>query len=208
MPEPMLLVDFPGGGHLSIEFIEDAPDEDRRRLGAWLELRVDDPAIAMRSALEAVLTEITHPGHHPSYLMAPGSQVFTIAPTSERGGPAPRPTASNADARFAAVVDAFRDEPGVSLPSDGKGFGSSGLRVPGKICVMLSSGQQLVSKLPADRVDALLASGDGERYDPGHGRLMKEWVALKPSSSMGRLPLAREGLEFVSGARTSGKAER
>jgi hypothetical protein len=29
MPEPMLLVDFPGGGHLSIDFVADAPDDDR-----------------------------------------------------------------------------------------------------------------------------------------------------------------------------------
>src|ERR1051326_1491888 len=33
MPESMLVVDFPGGGHLSIEFVEDAPDDDRPRLG-------------------------------------------------------------------------------------------------------------------------------------------------------------------------------
>lgn len=70
MPVSMLLVDFPGGGHLSIEFIEDGPDEDRPRLGAWLELRVDDPALTMRSGLEAGLTEVKHPGH-PYYLMAP-----------------------------------------------------------------------------------------------------------------------------------------
>jgi hypothetical protein len=35
----MLVVDFPGGGHLSIEFVPEAPDADRPRLGAWLELR-------------------------------------------------------------------------------------------------------------------------------------------------------------------------
>ena len=81
MPEPMLLVDFPGGGHLSIEFIEDVPDDDRPRLGAWLELRTEDPAALMRRALEAGLTEVKHPGQ-PYYVMAPGGQVFTIAPMS------------------------------------------------------------------------------------------------------------------------------
>jgi hypothetical protein len=79
MPEPMLVVDFPGGGHLSIEFVEDAPDDQRPRLGAWLELRADDPAEAVRAALAAGLTEVRHPGH-PYYVMAPGGQVFTIAP--------------------------------------------------------------------------------------------------------------------------------
>ena len=81
MPEPMLLVDFPAGGHLSIEFVDDAPDDDRPRLGAWLELRAADPAAVMRSALEAGLLEVQHPGH-PHYVMIPGGQVFTIAALS------------------------------------------------------------------------------------------------------------------------------
>lgn len=71
----------PGGEHLSIEFIEDVPDDDRPRLGAWLELRTEDPAALMRRALEAGLTEVKHPGQ-PYYVMAPGGQVFTIAPMS------------------------------------------------------------------------------------------------------------------------------
>ena len=79
MTEPMLLVRFPGGGHLSIEFIEDAPDDDRPRLGAWLELRTENPAALMQAALDAGLTQVRHPGH-PYYFMAPGGQVFTIAP--------------------------------------------------------------------------------------------------------------------------------
>ncbi|MBJ7596625.1 hypothetical protein [Candidatus Nephthysia bennettiae] len=34
IPESMLVVSFPGGGHLSIEFTDDAPDDDQPRLGA------------------------------------------------------------------------------------------------------------------------------------------------------------------------------
>jgi hypothetical protein len=79
MPEPMLLITFPGGGHLSIEFTSSAPDDDGPRLGAWLELRADDPAATMRAALDAGLVQVQHPGH-PYYFMAPGGQVFTIAP--------------------------------------------------------------------------------------------------------------------------------
>jgi hypothetical protein len=79
--EPMLVVKFPGGGALSVEFIDDAPDDDRPRLGAWLELRTEDPAAVMRDVLEAGLIEVKHPGH-PYYFMAPGGQVFTIAPTN------------------------------------------------------------------------------------------------------------------------------
>lgn len=79
--EPMLVVRFPGGGNLSIEFIDDAPDDDHPRLGAWLELRADAPAALMRTALDAGLREVKHAGH-PYYFMVPGGQVFTIAPTS------------------------------------------------------------------------------------------------------------------------------
>jgi len=79
MAEPMLVVQFPGGGHLSIAFTSEAPDGDRPRLGAWLELRASDPAAVMRSVLDYGLTEVRHPGH-PHYFMAPGGQVFTIAP--------------------------------------------------------------------------------------------------------------------------------
>jgi hypothetical protein len=32
-------------------------------------------------------------------------------------------------------------------------------------------------KLPRERVDELVEAGAGHRFDPGHGRLMKEWVA-------------------------------
>jgi hypothetical protein len=78
---PMLLVRFPGGGHLSIEFTDDAPDDDRPRLGAWLELRADDPEAVLRAALDAGLQRVEHPGH-PYYFMIPGGQVFTIAPAS------------------------------------------------------------------------------------------------------------------------------
>src|SRR4029450_2588058 len=79
MNEPIPLVRFPGGGTLSIEFIEEALDDDTPRLGAWLELRTQNPEALMQAALDAGLTQVQHPGH-PYYFMAPGGQVFTIAP--------------------------------------------------------------------------------------------------------------------------------
>jgi hypothetical protein len=78
MPEPMLLVRFPDGGNLSIEFVEEAPDDDTPRLGAWLELRTEDPEALLQAALDAGLPRVRHPGH-PYYFTAPGGQVFTIA---------------------------------------------------------------------------------------------------------------------------------
>ncbi len=53
MTEPMLVVRFAGGGALSIEFREDAPNDEQPRLGAWLELRAEDPAALQNQALGA-----------------------------------------------------------------------------------------------------------------------------------------------------------
>ena len=53
--QPMLIVSFPGGGHLSIEFTDDAPDDEHPRLGAWLELRAVNPAALLQTALDAGL---------------------------------------------------------------------------------------------------------------------------------------------------------
>jgi len=66
---------------------------------------------------------------------------------------------------------------------------------------MLSSNDAFVVKLPQQRVNALIASGDGERFDPGHGRLMKEWVAVEPTSEEEWLSLAQEALVFVAAKR-------
>jgi hypothetical protein len=56
-----------------------------------------------------------------------------------------------------------------------------------------------VVKVPRARVDALIASGDGERFDPRHdGRLMKEWVVIDPASQEEWLSLAQEALRFVA----------
>ena len=103
--------------------------------------------------------------------------------------------------RFAEVVLALVGEPGVTPPAaDGRTggkFGASGLKAGGKIFAMLSSRQEFVVKLPAARVQALVAAGLGQRFDPGHSRQMKEWLALDPASDADWLPLAREALEFV-----------
>jgi len=109
---------------------------------------------------------------------------------------------STPEERYAAIVEALLSNPDVTLGSPGKkGFGSSALRTGGKIFAMLAGGDRFVVKLPQQRVDALIASGDGERFDPGHGRLMKEWVAVELASQEGWLPLAREALEFVASKR-------
>lgn len=63
-------------------------------------------------------------------------------------------------------------------------FGSSGLKINGKVFAMLVKGD-LVVKLPRESVDELIAGGSGVAFDPGHGRVMKEWVRVEPTQSPG-----------------------
>jgi hypothetical protein len=99
--------------------------------------------------------------------------------------------------RFDRLCEAFADDSGVSLPSGGRGFGSGGLRHGGRIFAMVTRGR-LVVKLPAARVDALVAVGAGARFDANRGTPMKEWFTLDPDSDLRWEPLAREALAFVS----------
>jgi hypothetical protein len=73
---------------------------------------------------------------------------------------------------------------------------SVGLKVDGRIFAMVVRGE-LVVKLPKPRVDELVRSRHGARFDPRRdGRLMKEWIVLKGSS----LPwedVAAEAYRFV-----------
>ncbi|MHB8613171.1 MAG: hypothetical protein ACYDAL_12185 [Candidatus Dormibacteraceae bacterium] len=83
---------------------------------------------------------------------------------------------------------------------EGNGFGSTGqLKVNGKIFAMLVRGK-LVLKLPRNRVSALVESGEGEPFDAGKGRPMREWFALSSASRKPWLALAREAMRFVGGA--------
>lgn len=112
----------------------------------------------------------------------------------------PRMTSPGALAgeRFAAVCAALLQEPGVVPPEPGRGFGANSLRVNGKIFAMLSA-ERLVCKLPRVRVEGLIASGDGEPFDPRKdGRGMKEWLSLHPGSDEDWVALAREALAFAA----------
>jgi hypothetical protein len=102
--------------------------------------------------------------------------------------------------RYNELVEAFLDKPGVT--QGGRGFGATALKVGGSIFAMLNPRGEFVVKLPRRRVDELVASGDGDRFDPGHGRLMKEWLALRDTSPHDWLPLAQEALDFVASRST------
>jgi TfoX/Sxy family transcriptional regulator of competence genes len=76
-------------------------------------------------------------------------------------------------------------------------FASDGLKTRGKFFAMVSKGD-LVVKLPAERVDELVESGAGQRFDPGHGRLMKEWAALQPVDEKACEAYVEEARNFVA----------
>ncbi|MDB6064783.1 MAG: TfoX/Sxy family protein [Pedosphaera sp.] len=100
---------------------------------------------------------------------------------------------------YAKIVRAFSANAGVTMGTKGKkGFGSSALRTKNKIFAMVSSKGAFVVKLPKERVDELVASGAGKRFDPGHGRIMKEWIELDSTVQKSWLKLAREAESFVS----------
>ena len=110
------------------------------------------------------------------------------------------PITSDVNARFAEIVAALADRPGVTHDVGGtssKRFGSTALKVDGKMFAMLVGGR-LVVKLPKTRVDALVADGRGTRFDPGSGRVMREWVTLAVDGAAEWDALAVEALAFVS----------
>ncbi len=99
--------------------------------------------------------------------------------------------------QFDDLVGELVSVSGVTPPGQGKGFGAAALRVGGKIFAMLAH-ERLVVKLPAARVDELVGTGDGVRFDANKGVPMKEWLSLDPDSPLSWHELAREALAFVA----------
>jgi hypothetical protein len=120
------------------------------------------------------------------------------AHTARRTGEDPRVAKLLASLRvdpdLAPIVDAFEEN---AKATGRRSFGSNGLKVNGKLFALFTQ-RTLVVKLPKDRAIALVASNVGEPFDPGHGRLMREWLTVvDPKASW--IDLAREAYEFVRG---------
>ncbi len=98
------------------------------------------------------------------------------------------------DSRFQPVMDAFAGAPDVT---HGKMMSSYGLKVRGKIFAMFGKGKFVV-KLPKSRVDRLVSEGNGERFEPGHGRVMKEWIVVR-EGTVDWVEIAREAYGYVKG---------
>lgn len=109
---------------------------------------------------------------------------------------------SDTDPRFATVVKAFAKDDDVT---SGRMFAAMGLKVHGKIFAMHVKGA-LVVKLPRERVDAIVRAKRGEPFDPGHGRLMKEWVSMAGHEASW-LALAREARDYVGASALASAAD-
>lgn len=79
-----------------------------------------------------------------------------------------------------------------------KWFGTPAAKVEGRIFVAIWRGR-LVARIGADEVDARIAAGGGERFDPsGKGMGMKDWLdaAAEPDEWM---ELALSAIAFTAG---------
>jgi TfoX/Sxy family transcriptional regulator of competence genes len=136
----------------------------------------------------------------------------SVTTTSQRGAKAKRRkgtiAAAEPDPRIAKLVEVFRADPKLravaetfdasSASRQPRKFGSNGLKVDSKLFALFTQGT-LVVKLPKERVAALVAKGDGKPFDPGHGRLMKEWLTVV-SPKLSWSALAKEAHAFVATA--------
>jgi hypothetical protein len=70
------------------------------------------------------------------------------------------------------------------------------LKTSKKMFAMFSNGNYVV-KLPKERVEVLISSGDGLPYDPGNGKIMKEWVIIPEEFANKWIEYASEAKKFA-----------
>lgn len=97
--------------------------------------------------------------------------------------------------RFDALRATLLAQPGIS---SARAFNSESLQTGGKIFAMFKD-DALVLKLPADRVAALKASGEGRDFGSG-GRVMRERVSVDAGTGEDWATLAAEALAFTKTA--------
>lgn len=78
-------------------------------------------------------------------------------------------------------------------------FGTDCLKVAGKVFAMEFKGS-LVVKLARTRAEDLVSAGQARVFDPGHGRPMKQWIAVDPDSGLDWASLVEEAKSVVGSA--------
>ncbi|HYO37202.1 MAG TPA: hypothetical protein VER97_14090 [Geodermatophilus sp.] len=102
--------------------------------------------------------------------------------------------------RFALLAETLVDRPGVGPPGAGEGRGPAALTFEGAVFAMVVGGA-LVLKLPAHRVEGLVAAGTGLPLPAPDGTPVHEWVGLDHGTPESDLALAEEALAFVASRR-------
>lgn len=138
----------------------------------------------------------------------PGVASVDRVPSNTLAGESPHRSArlstevrAQANQQFAKVMRLLGRYTGVSGPVRAMGgsrrFGSKSLRFRGRVFALLYYRGTLVVKLPSSRVDELVASGEGARWDPSRRGPFREWLELDPVSAHDWTTLAKEGLEYA-----------
>jgi hypothetical protein len=96
---------------------------------------------------------------------------------------------------FWELIDELRaEDPRVD---EGTIMGGRCARVAGEFLALVDfKGSGLVVKLPAHRVQELIASGKGQSFAPA-GRVFKEWASIPRRDRRLWLALLKEGIAFV-----------
>jgi len=76
------------------------------------------------------------------------------------------------------------------------GSGAQGIKRDGKLFVMFMKGDILV-KFPPERVSEIVVSGDGQAYDPGTGKPMKNWVLIPQAKKDSWIKYSKEANNFL-----------
>jgi hypothetical protein len=95
---------------------------------------------------------------------------------------------------FAAVADRLLGDVDVE---QGRMLHAPGLKVRGRFFAFTTK-EELVVKLPAARVNELIAGGAGRPCDPRKGRPMREWVRLTPADETACATYMVEARHFVA----------
>ena len=92
---------------------------------------------------------------------------------------------------YASVKAHFESVAGVTVNA---GRGAQGLKVGNKMFAMFSKGDLLL-KMPPERVAAIIAAGRGLPYDPGTGKVLKNYVLIPASNKRSWIKLCEEATE-------------
>lgn len=123
------------------------------------------------------------------------------APTAPEA-PSSRPSPPDAAAVFAEVRDRVLAR--YLHDDEARMLRSPGLRTAGKFYAFVT-GADVMVKLPAPRVAALVASGEGRPCETKPGRAMREWVVLPVVDADSCEATVLEAREFVLSVLRAGK---